>query len=262
MNEYVLNVNGKTKPFNQYWKLCVGSGHASLGLRSDWQKQLKYIHDELGFKYVRFHGLLCDDMKVVTTLSEMIPLPGAKDVVTYSFYQIACLFDYILSIGMKPFVEIGPMPSALASGKKTIFFYKANVTPPKNYKMWDDLIKRFMDFLIDRYTLEEVESWYFEVWNEPDLKVFWSGSKEEYFKLYKNTANVIRSFGENIKIGGPATSGGNWIGEFKEYCENDNIPLDFISTHAYPGDALGHDVKGDNPVKQALGFIKKVKACI
>lgn len=259
MNEYSLNVNCKTKSFNNYWQLCVGSGHAGLGLRKDWQEQLKYLHDELGFKYVRFHGLFCEDMKVAATLNEMIPLSAAKEVVTYSFYQIACLFDYILSIGMKPFVEIGFMPRALASGKKTIFFYKANITPPKDYDKWNDFIYKFIDFLIDRYTLEEVESWYFEVWNEPDLRVFWSGDKKEYFKLYKNTANTIKKLSKNIRVGGPSTSGGNWIGEFKEYCEKENIPLDFISTHEYPGDALGHDVGGDNPVKQVISYIKKVK---
>ncbi len=259
MNKFSFNVEEKTKLSPKYWQKCVGSGHASLGLRQDWQEQLKYVHDELGFEYVRFHGLLGDDMKVVTTLSEQMPFPGANTIQTYSFYQIGLLFDYILSIGMKPFVELAYMPTALASGKKTIFYYKINVTPPKDYQKWADLMKKFAAFLVDRYGEDEVASWYFEVWNEPDLSTFWAGKKEDYFKLYTVSANALKEVSTKIRVGGPSTSENKWIQEFREYCEQKSIPLDFLTTHNYPGDALGHDIGSFKMVMRLMKIVKASK---
>ncbi len=257
MRKFTFDVNEKTKPFPKYWRKCIGSGHASLGLRRDWQDQLKFVHDELGFEYVRFHGLLSDDMKVITGLNQMMPMPGAEKVQTYSFYQIACLFDYILSIGMKPFIELGFMPTALASGDTTIFFYKVNITPPKDHEKWADLMTKFAVFLIDRYGEDEVASWYFEVWNEPDIATFWTGTQDDYFKLYEATANALKKVSPNIRVGGPSTSANKWIKEFQEFCNQKSIPVDFISTHHYPGDALGHDVDNSN---RHMDFFNGVKA--
>jgi len=257
MLKYAIDFNGETKDFPKYWQMCVGSGHAALGLRADWQQHLKYIRDELGFKYVRFHGLLNDDMKIITKLSDMIPIPGADKVQTYSFYQIGILFDYILSIGMKPFLELGFMPTALASGKKAVFFYKGNITPPKDYDKWKDLIIKLAEFLIDRYGEEEVASWYFEVWNEPDLKnIFWKGTQGDYFKLYKETALALKSVSKRIPVGGPSTSGNRWLKELQIFCRENMVPLDFLSTHHYPGVALGHDVSGFKKIREIFSKVK------
>jgi xylan 1,4-beta-xylosidase len=154
-----VNVNNVTGPFNHYWENCVGAGHAALHLRSDMQSQLKKAHDELGFKRVRFHGLFVDDMSVV--------LPGDNGTLRYSFFNIDRVFDNLLSIGMTPLVEIGFMPKLMASGNQTWAHFDANVTPPKSYDQWTDLIQSFARHLIERYTLAEVRSWNFEVWNEP-----------------------------------------------------------------------------------------------
>lgn len=257
MHSIKADLNCGTKEFKKYWQKCVGSGHASLGLRTDWLKQLKFIRDELGMEYVRFHGLFNDDMKIVTSLSDMIPLPGAKDVQTLSFYQVGILFDNILSVGMKPFVELGFMPSAYASSQKNIFFYKGNVTPPRDWEKWRDLNVNLMEFLIDRYGRDEIRSWYFEVWNEPDLKVFWKGSRDDYFRLYKITAEALKSVEPEVRVGGPATSGNLWLREFRQFCEREKVPVDFLSTHHYPGVALGHDVSAMRRIREVL---KKVRA--
>jgi xylan 1,4-beta-xylosidase len=216
-------VKGKLdKSFN----LCVGAGRANEGLRADWQRQLRVAHDECGFKYIRFHGLLSDDMGVYFEDKNGKPI--------YNWQYIDELFDYLQSIKMRPFVELGFMPGALASGNQTIFWWKGNVTPPKDYEKWDGLIKALVEHWTERYGEKEVASWFFEVWNEPNLKGgFFTGTQQDYFKLYKETATTIKSVSANYHVGGPATAGNAWIPEMIAYCVQEKAPIDFISTHDY-----------------------------
>jgi xylan 1,4-beta-xylosidase len=138
-------------------------------------------------------------------------------------------------------VELSFMPTALASGPKTVFRYRGNVTPPKDYKQWSTVIQALVTHWIDRYGLKEVAEWFFEVWNEPNLKAFWTGTQKEYFKLYQATALAIKRVDSSLKVGGPATARDGWIEEFLEFCERGRVPVDFVSTHHYPTDALGHE---------------------
>lgn len=243
MLSYTLDFHSQTKPLDKYWELCVGSCHASTALREDYRAMLTQCRRELGFRYVRFHGLFNDDMSVV--LKSMF-----SNQCSYSFSNIDNIFDFLLSIDMKPFIELGFMPSALASGTTTIFHYKANTSPPKDYAQWCDLIEAFVTHLIDRYGRAEVRQWFFEVWNEPNLGGagspygFWSGDQAEYFKLYRHTANTLKKCDQYLRVGGPATSNNAWIPEFIAFCKTENAPLDFISTHHYPTDVvLGYGVE-------------------
>ena len=211
---------------NTMFKECVGAGRANEGLRADWQQQLAYVRKECGFKYIRMHGLLTDDMAVYKEDSKGNP--------EYNYMYIDVLFDFLHSIGMKPFVELGFMPNALASGNQTIFWWRGNVTPPKDYEKWAGLIKNLTEHFTERYGADEVKTWYFEVWNEPNLSPgFWTGTQEEYFKLYKYTAQAVKSINKEYRVGGPGTAGAAWEPEMIEYCHKNNVPIDFISTHAY-----------------------------
>jgi len=160
--------------------------------------------------------------------------PGAR----YSFYNVDQVFDFLLSIGMKPFIELGFMPDALASGTRTVFNYKGNITPPKDYDAWADLIATLTRHLVDRYGITEVCSWFFEVWNEPNLQFFWAGTQQEYFRLYESAARVIKDVDSTLRVGGPATSMNDWIDDFVAFCRAGNVPVDFISTHNYPTDQI------------------------
>ena len=212
------------------WEHTIGSGHATLALRADWQAQMRRSHEELGLGYVRFHGLLCDDMG--TLISQ-------GDDLLHSFFNADQIFDFLLSIGMKPFVELSFMPSALASGDKTVFHYRANVSPPKDYAQWATLIRKLVAHWVERYGLSEVRQWFFEVWNEPNLDAFWSGRQDEYFMLYRSTVEAIKSVDSALKVGGPATAANAWVEDFIAFCEKNQLPADFISTHHYPTDAFG-----------------------
>ena len=181
-----IDANNVKGQLNRSYQLCVGAGRANEGLRADWQRQLKFVKEQCGFNYIRFHGLLSDDMGVYREDKMGNPI--------YNWQYIDELFDFLLSIKMKPFVEFGFMPNALASGNKTVFWWKGNITPPKDYHKWNELIKNLVLHWQERYGHAEVKSWYFEVWNEPNLKnLFFSGDQAEYFKLYRETATTIKS---------------------------------------------------------------------
>jgi xylan 1,4-beta-xylosidase len=214
------------------WEHTVGSCHAPTALRADWQRQLRQCRAELGFRYVRFHGLLSDDVGTVVT---------HNDGLLYSFFNADQIIDFLLSIGMRPFVELSFMPTALASGSRTVFQYRGNVTPPKDYKQWSTLIHTLVAHWIERYGIQEVSAWFFEVWNEPNLKAFWTGTQKDYFKLYQVTADAIKRNDPSLKVGGPATARDGWIEEFLRFCAGADVPVDFVTTHHYPTDALGHE---------------------
>lgn len=221
-----IDFNNSKGKFSTMFKECIGAGRANEGLRADWQQQLAMTKKDCGFKYIRMHGLLTDDMGVYREDRNGKP--------EYNFQYIDVLYDYLLSIGMKPFVELGFMPNALASGPQTIFWWKGNVTPPKDYNKWSGLIKNLIQHFTERYGATEVKTWYFEVWNEPNLSPgFWSSTQDEYFKLYKYTVQAIKNVNKEYRVGGPATAGAAWVPEMIQFCAKNSLPLDFISTHSY-----------------------------
>jgi len=218
----VSQTKGKT---SRVWQKCIGAGRANEGLRADWQEQLKQVKQDCGFEYIRMHGLLHDDMGVYFENEKGNPI--------YNWQYIDKLYDYLLSINIKPFVSLTFMPSALASGTKTQFWWKANITPPKSYEKWGDLIKALTEHFTERYGTEEVKTWYFEGWNEPNLMGFWTGDMQEFFKLYDASAHAIKSVCPDYRVGGPGTAGNAWAKEMIDYCIKNNCPIDFISTHNY-----------------------------
>jgi xylan 1,4-beta-xylosidase len=236
---FVCDLSTPASPLSRFWEHTVGSSRALLALRADWQEQLRTCHHELGFRHVRFHGLLSDDMGTMI---------AQRDELLYSFFNTDQIFDFLLSIGMRPFVELSFMPRALASGSATVFAYQANVTPPKDLGQWGTLIRKLVSHWVERYGAAEVREWFFEVWNEPNLKEFWSGTREEYFDLYRCTVEAIKSVDAGLRVGGPATAKNEWIEEFLDFCERNHLPADFVSTHHYPTDAFGSE--GDDTETQ------------
>ncbi|MFW6062193.1 MAG: GH39 family glycosyl hydrolase, partial [Planctomycetota bacterium] len=241
-----------------YWNLCVGAGRANEGLRANWLEHLATSVEHCGFGYLRFHGLLHDDMFVYRERD------GRPQ---YSFQYIDELFDRMLATGIRPFVELGFMPKDLAANDNRVFWWKANSCPPTDYDKWAELITALVSHWIHRYGIDEVRQWYFEVWNEPNLRPFWGGTKSEYFELYRTTAQAIKAIDEDLPVGGPATSNfvaddrfagetedtgkqtlwnvddidsldwhGVWIEDFLDFCAVNDLPVDFIATHPYPTD--------------------------
>ena len=253
-----IDRNGKTIPTDFSWQFGIGNDHACQMLRTDVCSHVKLAHDELGFRYIRFHGIFDDDLLVIQRLTDYFnfaAMPWAKGVQEVSFRQVANVFDNVLACGMKPFVELSFMPSAIASGKKVGLRYRNNITMPKRMERWRTLIGAFIRFLFARYGQDEVRTWYFEVWNEPDLPIFFKGSQKDYFRLYESTARAIKDIDSQLRVGGPSTSACRWVGEFKDFCKANDVPLDFLTTHHYPGDGFGNSFG----VKDALGMMRATR---
>lgn len=236
-------------PRDMAWQDCVGAGHAGLLLRDPNQQQLRLVHDEIGFKYVRFHGIFADDTNVYREVD-------GKPV--YDFSKVDIIYGAILKAGMKPLVEVGFMPSPLASEGKTIFYWKGNGNPPKDWGKWSDLITAFTRHLESRFGQAEVRKWRFEVWNEPNLDGFWKdGNQEAYFKLYDVTVKAIKAVDPLLPVGGPSTAGAAWVPEFLAHAKTAGVPVDFVTTHGYgvAGGFLDEKGEGDNKLVADPGSI-------
>jgi xylan 1,4-beta-xylosidase len=247
------------QPLVHYWSKVVGAGRANEALRATWQDELRTAHREAGFQYVRFHGIFHDDMFVYREDEKGNPI--------YNFQYVDDVFDRMLATGVKPFVELGFLPRELATVTDTDFWWKANGSPPKDNTKWATLVRHLVQHCLARYGQDEVRSWYFEVWNEPNLRYFFkNGTQAQYFELYKVTAQTIKALDPQLRVGGPATSnfhipetalqngsakelageavatgkGGDWepiwVEDFLKYCAANHLPVDFVSTHPYPTD--------------------------
>ncbi|MFC7275018.1 xylan 1,4-beta-xylosidase [Paractinoplanes rhizophilus] len=212
-------------PLHRVWQEMVGSEHLSHLLCPDTtggrvigdelREALRRVHDELGVRTVRAHGILADVYR-----------DG-----TYDFGTVDRVYDTVRELGMTPVVEFGYMPRDLAADPtRTVFAYEGIISPPKDWDLWYELIRAVTAHLADRYGLDELrERWRFEVWNEPNLSVFWSGTPEQYWRLYASTAAAVKSVDPALAVGGPATAAVGWIDDQLKV----DAPVDFLSTHVY-----------------------------
>lgn len=246
-----------------YYKKCITFGRAREGLMADFRRQLTEMQKEIGFQYVRFHGLFHDDMAVYSE-------KDGSPVLWFGY--VDSLFDFLLENNLKPFVELGFMPSQIASKKDTVFWWHANGCPPTDYEKWNFLIKETVKHFIERYGYDEVRTWYFEVWNEPNLSSFWSGSKEEYFRLYDETVNTMKNLNSNLRVGGPSVSGADFredltfFKDFIEFCRRKKLPVDFFTAHPYPTywplDTSGNEQMGYMSKDKCSEFLNNIRKIV
>jgi xylan 1,4-beta-xylosidase len=226
-------------------------GRAYELLRADASAHLGLVQKAIGFEWCRFHGLFHDDMMVAVRLND-----GS---LRFQWGQVDKVLDSLLQIGLRPFVELGSMPGALASGPQTFFYWKMNVTPPKEWEEWGELVEGFTRHCVDRYGLEEVRRWRFEVWNEPNLEAFWSGTQEQYWRLYQTAALAVKRVDPHLKVGGPASAEARWVPEFLAFCRQTQTPVDFVSSHLYPQNEWTYfDNAGESPYPRGTFFSSKV----
>ncbi|MDD6401779.1 MAG: family 43 glycosylhydrolase [Lachnospiraceae bacterium] len=238
-----VEITGNEKiKFNNNVDFCVGTGRMGLALQKEYIEQLKLVQEHIGFSHIRGHGLFSDDMAIYQQR-----IIDGKEVVEYNFTYLDLVMDSYIELGLRPFIELGFMPNKMASGDQTVFYWKGNVTPPKSYEAWTDMVKALLNHLIDRYGLEDVVTWPVEVWNEPNLPGFWKGADmQEYFKLFKHSFYAVKEVDERFRVGGPAVCGGTdeiWIRAFLDYCKEERIPVDFVTRHHYTTefpDDVGH----------------------
>jgi xylan 1,4-beta-xylosidase len=219
-----------THRFPHFWEQMFGSGRAILSLRENYRRDLREVKGATDFKYVRFHAILHDEVGVYDENAAGNPV--------YNFSYVDQIYDGLLENGVRPFVELSFMPRKLAAEPVLhSFWYKPNVSPPKSWDKWSDLISHMARHLVERYGIDEVSQWYFEVWNEPNLD-FWAGDPKEqtYYQLYDMTAKALKAVDSRLRVGGPATAQAAWVDRFIRHRVENHIPLDFVSTHVYAND--------------------------
>jgi xylan 1,4-beta-xylosidase len=199
-----------------------------VGLRDQWRQDLLRVRRDAGIQSVRCHGLFDDEMGI-----------AAHGAGNFNFLYVDQIYDFMLDHGVRPFVELSFMPEAFASSANRIFAYKGNVSPPRKWQDWHDMVYAFTGHCVKRYGIAEVEGWKFEVWNEPNIS-FWAGSQEEYFELYRQSALAVKRVDKRIPVGGPSTAQLDWIPDLIQYCVQQGVPIDFVSTHVYPDDPQKH----------------------
>jgi xylan 1,4-beta-xylosidase len=243
-------------PLDRFFDLSVGSDFPGTLIRDDSMAQLKTTVDELGFRYLRFHDIFHDVLGTVR-------IENGQTV--YNWSKIDQLYDGLLARRIKPFVELGFTPSAMKSSEQTIFYWKGNTSHPQP-KAWKALIQAFIAHVQQRYGKEEVRSWFFEVWNEPNLDGFWEKADQKaYFDLFVLTSNTLKQIDPALRVGGPSTAGAGWVPEFLDYAAKNGAAVDFVSTHTYGVNAgfLDEQGKEDNKLSPSpdaiIGDVRKVR---
>lgn len=251
-----LDTAKATKPLDRFFDLSVGSDFPGTLIRDDSMAQLKTTVDELGFRYIRFHDIFHDVLGTVRVVD-------GKTV--YDWTKIDKLYDGLLARRIKPFVELGFTPKAMATSEAKIFYWQGNTSHPVPAQ-WADLIDNYIRHIQARYGKEEVRTWFFEVWNEPNLSGFWEHADQKaYFDLYVLTANTIKKIDPALRVGGPSTAGAAWVPEFLEYVAKSGAAVDFVTTHTYgvDGGFLDEDGKDDTKLSPSpdavIGDVRKVR---
>ena len=253
-----IDVNAPTTPFPHFWDQMFGSGRAILTLRESYRDDLRAVKSVTDFRYVRFHAILHDEVGVYNEDEHGNPV--------YNFAYVDQIYDGLLQNGVRPFVEISFMPKKLAFHPDALhpFWYKQNVSPPKSWEKWDGLMTHFAQHLVERYGIDEVSQWYFEVWNEPNID-FWNGipRQRSYFDLYDHTARDLKSVNARLRVGGPSTAAAAWVTDFLAHTTANHVPVDFVSTHGYADDTVqdlfgtDENIPMDDRVCRAVAKVRK-----
>jgi xylan 1,4-beta-xylosidase len=243
VRDIVIDIGEQSKPRDRMAQLSIGSDHPGTLIRNDSLAQLRTVQKELRFRYIRFHNIFADELG---TYREVNGKP------VYDWTRIDYLYDQLLGMGLKPFVELGFTPDAMKTSDQTIFYWKGNTSHPQPAK-WTALVDAFARHLIARYGAPEVRSWYFEVWNEPNLNDFWEKADQTaYFDLYGRTARTLKAIDPQLQVGGPASAGAAWVPELFTYADRNKLPVDFVATHTYgvEGGFLDEKGEGDNKLSR------------
>lgn len=234
VEEYSVDINNTIEDIKPTWKKIIAFSKASDAMGAEMRNQLRQVQKDIGFEYARFHGIFSDDMRVYNE--------DENGDVYYDFSYADQLIDFLLEIGLKPFIELSFMPDKLAAKKEYVFAWHANMSLPKDINKWCDLVRHFIKHLIERFGKNEVLTWYFEIWNGPDFyNKLATTLINERLEFFTSTYKAIKDVNKRLKIGGVNTYGNILIEDdckllkiYFKHLKKNNIKLDFISFSIYP----------------------------
>ena len=264
-----VDAHAATTPFPHFWEQTFGSGRAILSLRESYRQDLRAVKQATDFKSVRFHAIFHDEVGLydpdrrVINFAQTAGQTGEQlDTSVYNFSYVDQIYDGLLENHVQPFVELSFMPKKMAADPNALhpFWYHPVTSPPKDYAQWDAMITAFAKHLIARYGIDEVATWKFEVWNEPNID-FWSGNPKQptYFELYDHTARALKAVSPRLHVGGPATAQAAWVAPFLAHAKAENVPVDFVSTHVYANDTAPNVFGTDEKIPRESMVWRAVK---
>lgn len=221
------------KALVHHWRNFVGIARAKDLLYGDVQEMLRQLQRDVGFKYLRFHGILSDDMLVCQR--------GKDGQLQFNFTLVDKVLDFVLSVGLKPLIQFSFMPKALAEDPNhTVFANPVVISMPAHIEEWNQLVFQFLTHIRSRYGQQEVRSWLYSVWNEPDTsrEMFGFADRNDFFTLYQDTWRVVKSFDEELVFGSPslfpATEDSyQWLREYLRFARECGCAPQFLDVHYY-----------------------------
>jgi xylan 1,4-beta-xylosidase len=224
-----------TTPLHHSWSGLGNVDQFRWFIRHDMISQLRLAHQELGLRHVRAVGMLCDELRTYTV--DPRDWQNESRQPRYNSQIVDRCIEALLEVGIKPMITTCFTPSALASGETTVFSTRSNVSPPSDLAAWTSLVRETTRHLISAFGIAEVRTWYFEVWNEPNLAGFWSGSQAQFFELWQLTYDAIKSVDATLRVGGPSTARGEWIADSIEFGRKYDCEPDYLISHCYNNDS-------------------------
>ncbi|SHI95299.1 GH39 family glycosyl hydrolase [Parasporobacterium paucivorans] len=229
-----VDVTQKGFPLKHTYRRMIGIGKAKHLLYQESRNILTCVQKELGFSYITFYGLLDDDMMVFSRDGSHNP--------HYNFQYIDAAFDFLVSIGLKPFIQLSFMPKDLAeTSDRTMFYNPSIISLPNALSDWYELVRRLTQHLLSRYGEEEVTTWPFSVWNEPETSESLYGFEDQnaFFRFYKETFHSVKGCCAGISFGTPSficetLEQMDWFRDYMKYCQDNSCIPEFLNYHFFP----------------------------
>lgn len=239
------------------WRNILNVASAFDLLISDIQEIVTKIQHEIGFKYIHFTGIFSDDLRVCSRL------PNGKLV--FNFAYIDKILEFVLGQGLKPFIQLTYMPNAIAANTSRRLF-NSIVSAPGSDDEWCQLVSEFLNHIISNYSLEEVSSWYFSIWNQPDTpeKLYGFGDDARFLKFYTKTFRTIKDCSEALQIAMTPTfyvlndNYTNWYLDFIRKCRRHDCLPDALSFTYYDTTLFTEH----NRSRQNFGFVETMQLSI
>ncbi len=240
------DVSRPVRTLRHTWRNLLGVTSAEALLYEDVRKALRTVQEHVGFRYVKFNGIFSDGMRIYC--------PSPSGQVHYSFSYADKVFDFLRSVHLKPMVQLTFMPEVLAKyPQRRVLGYLCS--EPANLDAWVHMVKALIGHLLDRYGREEVRSWRFTVWDQPD-NLFKFTRDEDFFEFFRRTYQVVKQCDQALQVGSPPTfyilreGHRNWYLDFWSWCRKNRCVPDYLNFHYYDTTLLDSGSTG----KEAFGF--------
>jgi xylan 1,4-beta-xylosidase len=228
--------NAIPSPLRHTWAPIGNIDQFRWRSRADVQRHLAMARDELGVRYVRAAAMFSPELAVWDYDLADWRKPGKSKRPNWQLIDLS--LEALLELGLKPIYTTCFTPVGLTDDPTNCWPDKNATGLPRDLQQWTDFIATGLRHHLERYGRDELRSWYFELWNEPNLKgTFFGGTREEFFQLWDATHRAFKTVDPELRLGGPSTARAEWIPEFLDWTEKHGTRPDYLIAHVYNNDS-------------------------